>query len=108
VSGELNSVVAVALGKAIDTHDTQGRIDPDPVWAIDTDDTQGRIDPDPVWVLCRRKAPCPLLKIKLSCQAHILVTTPTELLCHQNESVKLKLSTALVIHFILSEENDPV
>jgi len=94
MSGELNSLVAAALGKAVDTHDTQGRI-----------------DPDPVLVLYQRKAPCPLLKIKLSFlgrQAHILVTTPTELLCHQSESVKLKLSTVLAIHFILSEENDPV
>lgn len=94
MSGELNSLVAVALGKAIDTHDTQGNI-----------------DPDPVWVLHQRKIPCPLLKIKLcflSLQAHILVTTPNELLCHQNESVSLELSTVLAIHFILSEENNAV
>ena len=72
MSGELNSLVAVALEKAIDIHDTQGRI-----------------DPDPVWLLHQRKIPCPLLKLKLwflNLPVHILVTTPTELLCHQNES----------------------
>jgi len=94
VGGELNSLVAVSLGKATDTHDTQGRT-----------------DPGPVWVLCQRKAPCPLLKMKLrflSRQAHILVTTLTDLLCHRNESVQLKLSIVRAIHFILSEENNPV